>query len=272
MSRMKDKKRAKRSSTLRIPGMKDVEGKIRLPEGEYLVKVHEVTEERGPAAPYFKWKLMVAEGPKKGGILYFNTSLAVQALWNLRSLLEALGVDVPDDETEMDTDDFLGKEMMVSVEHESYEGKKQSKIADFWPVGDGERDEEVEDDGEDEGDAEEEKPRGKGRRAEKRRAAKAAKEDDDDEDSEGDDGDEEEKESPKSRRAARRGAEGNGKKSSSKKKSSLTQDEVQDMSADELADVVSEHELEVDLDDLPTLRKQRAAVIDALDDAGLIAE
>jgi hypothetical protein len=44
------------------------------------------------------------------------------------------------------------------------------------------------------------------------------------------------------------------------------------MSADELADVVSEHELEVDLDDLPTLRKQRAAVIDALDDAGLIAE
>jgi hypothetical protein len=139
MSRMKDKKRAKRSSTLRIPGMKDVEGKIRLPEGEYLVKVHEVTEEEGTAAPYFKWKLMVAEGPKKGGILYFNTSLAVQALWNLRSLLEALGVDVPDDETEMDTDDFLGREMMVSVEHESYEGKKQSKIADFWPVGDGEK-------------------------------------------------------------------------------------------------------------------------------------
>lgn len=273
MATMRDKKSARRKSgTLRIPGMKDVEGKIKLPEGEYVVEVSEVTEEEGNAAPYFKWKFKVCEGDCTGGMLFYNTSLATQALWNLRSLMEALGVDVPDDDEEIDIEEFIGKTLMVTVEHDTYEGKKQSKIVDFWPdkkedkkggkskkpARDAEEDEAEEDDA----------PR-KPTRAEKRRAAKASKKDDDGEDGESDDGDEAEADEPKSR-GSRSSRGGSADKKVAKKKVSLTQDEVQDMGEDELVDLVAEHELDVDLDDLSTLRKKKAAVIDALEEAGVI--
>lgn len=56
----------------------------------------------------------------------------------------------------------------------------------------------------------------------------------------------------------------------SKKKSDVTEDDINDMSEDELNDVVEEHELDVDLDDHRTLRKKKAAVIDALQEAGVL--
>lgn len=62
-----------------------------------------------------------------------------------------------------------------------------------------------------------------------------------------------------------------GKKGKDKKKL-YTQDDINDMDSDELADVIKETEIEVDLDDFKTLRKQRVAVIDALTEAELIED
>jgi Holliday junction resolvasome RuvABC DNA-binding subunit len=52
----------------------------------------------------------------------------------------------------------------------------------------------------------------------------------------------------------------------------LTADDVSAMNQDELEELIEEHELEVDLDEHKTLRKKRAAVVDAAEEAGILAE
>lgn len=49
-------------------------------------------------------------------------------------------------------------------------------------------------------------------------------------------------------------------------------DAIKEMSQDELEELVEEHELDVDLDDYKTLRKKRTAVVDAAEEAGILAE
>jgi len=130
-----------------------VEGRTLVPEGDYHAKVLEVTQEEGSDSgePYLAWKLETIDDNKKlnGKNLYYNTSLQPKALWNLRNLLETLGVEIPDDELEIDLDELVDLELMVTVEHEKYEGKNKARIVDFAPVGDSDDDEEgveVEDD------------------------------------------------------------------------------------------------------------------------------
>lgn len=256
MSRMKDRKNKSKRTTLRIPGMKDVEGKRPLaPEGEHLVKVVGVEEREGQNAPYFAWEFEVVSGKAAGAKIWNNTSLAPQALWNLRGTLEALGVEIPDDDTDIELSDLVDLECMVTVEHEVYEGKKQARIVDVLPV-------EAKDEDSD-----------TPRKASK--AAKPAADDDEDED-----------DKPKSRRAQRRAAaraaaseddedeapRGKADKKKAKKKSGVTKEEVMDMSQDELGDLIKEHELETDLEDYATLRKMKAAVVEALEEAGVLEE
>lgn len=73
---------------------------------------------------------------------------------------------------------------------------------------------------------------------------------------------EEEEEQP--RRGA--GKDRGKKKPEPKEPEAPTDEELDDMSEDELADVVKEHDLDVDLDKFRTLRKKIAAVKDALAD------
>lgn len=217
--------RRSKSKGLSIPSLADVESRIDVPDGEYLVKVEEVTQEDGDKAPYLKWVFVIAEGKSEGGKLYNNTSLSEKALWNLKTLLEALGVEIPDDEFDIDPEDLVDLELMVSVELETYEGKKRPKIVDFWPV------------------EEEPKPaRGKAKRAAKEEA-------DDDKPVRG-------------KKPARGKA----------KEPEVTQEDINGMDQEELEAFVDENKLEVDLGKLKTLRKMRAAVIDAAEEEKLLAE
>lgn len=52
----------------------------------------------------------------------------------------------------------------------------------------------------------------------------------------------------------------------------VTADDINAMNQDELEELVEEHELDVDLDDYKTLRKKRTAVVDAAEEAGILAE
>src|SRR5580698_2478078 len=95
---------------LSIPDLSGVEGRILVAEGEYLVEVDEVTSEEGDAGEYFKWVFAVIDDKKfTGAKLYYNTSLAKNSLWNLKTLLEALGVDIPDEAFDIDPEDLVGK-------------------------------------------------------------------------------------------------------------------------------------------------------------------
>lgn len=259
MARMRDKKKAKKTS-LNIPGMKDVEVRKTPAPGVYTVKVVNVEEKEGQNDPYFSWEFEIVGGKFEGAKLWNNTSLAAQSLWNLRGCLEALGVEIPDDDTEMDLDDLVGLECAVEVEHETYDGKKRARIVDFKSADDARE-------GDEDDEEEDEKP---ARRSRRQRGREESEEDD---------------EKPaRSRRNRRRGGDEDdadededtskskkGKSKGSKGKSAdVTEDEVSEMSQDELEDLIGEHDLDVDLSKIRNLSRMQKAVIAALKDAGII--
>lgn len=232
----------RRSSTIQLD-LSGVEARVLVPEDEYLVKVHEVTEQEGDKAPYLAWQFKIADGKYEGQTLYNNTSLSEQSLWNLRALLEALGVEIPEETFDLDLEEMKDLELMVAVEHETYEGKKKARIVDFWP-------------------AEDTKPsRSRGKDDDDDRGSRRRSRDDDDGESD--------------RRSSRSRDDDRGSsrsRSRSSKKKGVTQDDINGMDQDELTDLVDELELDVDLKKFKTLNKMRAAVIDAAEAAEVLEQ
>lgn len=286
---------------------------------EYLVKCVECTLEEGDAAPYFALKLE-GTGDFAGAAMYHNASTAEKALWRLRPLVEAFGIEIPDGPMDLAPDDFIGKFAMCSVYKDRYDGKVTIKPEDFWAAEDhGEGDEGEGDEGGtvdlDDLDDDDIKKIGKAMGIKSKIAAKIREElaDADAEeltavmvelglveaeggDAEGgidldelDDDDikklakaagikgtivkklkaalaelDPEELAEAAEEAGIGGGDGEGEK--------VTADAINEMSQDELEALVEEHELEVDLDEHKTLRKKRSAVVDAAEEAGILAE
>lgn len=208
--------------------LSDVETFVAFPEGKFHLRVKEIEEGEGDAGDYWKWVFEDASKKPVDGTVTHITSFAKQALFNLKSLLESLEVEIPDSEFDLDISDMIGLEMMAETAQEDVEtdnGRRTyTRIVDHWPVGE-------------EGD----KPgAGKGRGRDKDK--------------------EDEEERP---------ARGRGEKRS-KEKDAITEEDVNDMSQDELEETIEEHKLDIDLGDFKTVSKMRAAVIDALKDAEVI--
>lgn len=254
MARAARRSSRKKSNVIKVnfKGVESRQGAV--PEGEYPTEVTAVTLEEGQEHDYFKWEFTVDAGEYKGRKFFTNTSLSPNALWNLKYLLEQLGQEIPDDEMDIDPEELIGGQLNVIVEHETYEGRKRNVVVDYQEYNaDGAGDEPEEED-EDEDDKKSSKKSSK-----KTRRGKAKEDDDEPEEEEEDD------------RPSRRKSKSE-KKAKKKKKAGLTVDEVEDMSEDELADLVEEHELEVDLDKARTLSKKRNLVLDALEEAELLDE
>ncbi len=208
----KGKKSKKKGLKVNFSG---VEGRVLLPEGDYLAKVDEVEQKEGndSGEPYLVWTFETKDDEDEelnGKKVWYNTSLQEAALWNLRNLLETLSVEIPEEEMELELEEYVGMELMLTIEHETYQGKKKARVVDFAPAEDGDDDEaEVEDD-----------------------------ESNDD------------------------GEEGEGAET-------YSADEINDMSAKELTELIKEHELEIDKK--LKGKKKKAAVIDALEEADLLS-
>lgn len=115
--------------------MKDVSVGGVIPEGEYIVTVDEVSvEESQQGNQYLKWVFKVVDGPQKNSKIYHNTSLLPQSLFNLKNLLIALGVPVPDKAFQLNLDECEGCNCGVTVTHETYDGKKRSRVTDVFPL------------------------------------------------------------------------------------------------------------------------------------------
>lgn len=140
---------AKKKSTVSVD-FTGVETRVLLPEGVYNAKVDEVTLEPNDGKPYLKWKFLTIDEDTKldNKPLYNNTSLQPQSLWVLGSLLETLGVERPDGAMDLDLEELVGLELGLVVEHEDYQGKARAKVVDFTPAtdADGEGDTVVDDD------------------------------------------------------------------------------------------------------------------------------
>lgn len=119
-----------------------------IPEGTYLVVVNEVKMGKSKEdKPKVAFEFEVSEGPNKGFKLFENCSLQPQALFKLKSILMALGVDIPDGAFDLNLKDLVGLTCEVEVGHEVYEGKKRARILEFINPAESDEDDEDEDEG-----------------------------------------------------------------------------------------------------------------------------
>lgn len=255
---------------------------------EYPVEVKVCTLEQGNEYPYLAFQFAGMDEDYENSIMYHNASTSPQSLWRLKPLLEAMGYDVGDDEFEIDPDDYVGKRLMVATAEEKKQGGGTAiRPVEFWEL-DGEGGSKGGDEAEEidfdalEDDDIKALAKKLGLKGKKVKDLKAALADEDaDEVREaaeeldidlGGEAEEEEEEKPAKGKAGKASKDGSAKssKKSRSKKADLTEDEVQEMNEDELGELIEQHDLDVDLDDHKTLRKKKVAVIDALQEAGIL--
>lgn len=133
-------------------------GGVRIPEGDYKVKVVDVSLEEGPKANYLRWTVQITEGKHKGKKIRTNTSLKKEALWNLRNLIHAaLGTNVAGKSVNFDPQKLIGKIVGAAiVDGEEYKHKIRSEVQTFMPKGEVSASTSDDDDDEDEEDTDEE--------------------------------------------------------------------------------------------------------------------
>lgn len=103
-----------------------------IPEGTYGVVVNEAkTANSREGNPMIAFEFEVTEGAHKGAKLYENCSLQPQALFKLKSVLLALGMDIPNKAFDLNLRDLVGLTCEVEVGHEVYEGKKRARILQY---------------------------------------------------------------------------------------------------------------------------------------------
>lgn len=136
-------------------------------------------------------------GKEKANV-YDHLVTTPNTLWKIKSLLEAAGVEVPEDEMTITEDDLTDLEMDIEITNEDYEGRKQPKITGYAPAGthtgDEDEDDDEEDDDEEEEDEEEEEEAPKSKKKSKKKASEDDDEDDDSDDEEEDDEEEDDEE------------------------------------------------------------------------------
>lgn len=248
-----------RKKTIRV-NFEGVEaGRKLVPEADYAIKVKEVSQETGEDSgkDYLSWTFVVSRGPYKGTALKpYNTSLQSQALWNLRGVLEAFKIEVEDSIMDIDLEELnaIDKEAGCTVEHDTYQGRKQAQVVDIFDVAN----------------------IGKGDGAET--AAEDITEEDimgmsEDELAEFNDEhnlevDLDEHKKLKTKRKAIAEAWAEREEGGNKEEDGELPDEdaINEADEDDLEKIVDEFELDVDLSKLKTLKKQRAAVLEAIEE------
>lgn len=160
-------KRTKKSNiiSLDFEGVESGGGGFRIPEGDYRMKVVKVEDTESDAGnSMFKWTFEGMEKKAKGKKFYLYTVYdPPDSLWKLKSLLEALGTEVPDGAMDLDLDEMVDLELIGQVGDEEYQNKTTSKLQDFSPI-DG-------DDGDTDGD-DKKKPAGKDKKSTKKGSKK----------------------------------------------------------------------------------------------------
>ena len=130
---MATKSRKGRSSSSVNVDLSGVEASRKtIPEGTYEVVVNEaIQKDSRDGNPMIAFEFEVAEGAHKGAKLYENCSLQPQALFKLKSVLLALGMDIPNKAFDLNLRDLVGLTCEVEVGHEVYEGKKRARILQY---------------------------------------------------------------------------------------------------------------------------------------------
>jgi len=102
-----------------------------IPEGAYVVSVFDVAEGTsmsGNKKLVIKYK--IEEGKYIGRFIWDSISLSKNSLWRLQKFVRALGFPYTS-EQEIDTDEWIGKKLIVLVRKNTYQGKENLKVMDF---------------------------------------------------------------------------------------------------------------------------------------------
>jgi hypothetical protein len=152
---MATKKPARRKGniiSIDFTGVKSGGGAI--PDGRYAAKIIAVERKEGKESgePYLELTWEVTSKKCNGREVRFdNYSLQPQALWRLKGMLEAMEVEIPDGEQDIDFDDLMGSETECIIEvtgQPSPDGDKTyARVTGHAPLSDGDT---VDDDAEDE--------------------------------------------------------------------------------------------------------------------------
>ena len=127
------------------PNMEEAVDFSALPAGQYKVRItgDEVKTAKKSGAPYVAWKMTVfgAEGEAEqynGRVLFHNTMLSGKGAGGFRSLWMAVNniTDVSEVPTALDcdTEDFLSKEVFVTVGQREYEGNTMNEVKAVAPI------------------------------------------------------------------------------------------------------------------------------------------
>lgn len=103
-----------------------------VPAGNYLCKIDEaeLTESKNNN-PMIKIQWEIVEGEFAGRKLFDNLVLIQKCAWKVKQYADIAGIE---EGTQLDTQDFIGVEGIVEVEHEDYNGEPRAKVKNVSPV------------------------------------------------------------------------------------------------------------------------------------------
>lgn len=111
-----------------------IESFIRCEEGQHVAKLSRLDDKQSQAGDDMLVGVFeVVKGESKGSRVYENFPLTQKALWKLKSFLEAVGIKA-EGKVNLDLDKLVGKQCIIEVSHEEYNGVTRARINAFLPL------------------------------------------------------------------------------------------------------------------------------------------
>jgi len=105
-----------------------------IPEGRFPARIDKVDPGESQAGnPKWGITFTFTEEPVTGRKLYESFSLMPRALWKLRQLAAACGIDLAGRD-DLDTEELLSQEVGCVVTHDVFEGSPRTRVNTFFSV------------------------------------------------------------------------------------------------------------------------------------------
>jgi hypothetical protein len=163
----------------------------RMPEGVYAARVTAFAESVAKSSGNDMWTYTVQLTDFPSAVYPYRCTLNAEALWKIRNIFIACGIDVPKKRMNVDPERVVGKDIAVELEDDEYEGRPKSNVFQVYSLKDMAKlmnkgkvtDADLEDDEEDD-DEEEPPPARKRKPAAAKKRPEPEEEDDDEEEEE----------------------------------------------------------------------------------------
>jgi len=103
--------------------------------GDYVMQITGVTESKSKADNDM-WTFVCKDVNRARATYPYRCTLNLDALWKVRNLFVACGIQVPKKKFNVDPNKLVGKQFGCSLEDEEYEGRMKSVIAAVFPASD----------------------------------------------------------------------------------------------------------------------------------------